>query len=126
MAKNSHAPVNLDTAFQSFSDHWSPRIIANVGNMEVRACKLKGEFIWHSHEEADEMFLVRKGQLTLCLRDGDILLNPGDIYVVPRGVEHKPLCDEECEVLVMVQNETSTTGAEINELTNKGVALNLD
>lgn len=125
MPPANNNPVNLEQAFKSFSDHWSPRIIAQVGEMDVRAAKFSGEFIWHSHDDADEMFLVLKGSPTICLRDRDIDLKPGEIFVVPKGVEHKPMCDGECHVLVFVRRETSTTGAEVNQMTSIGKPLDL-
>jgi mannose-6-phosphate isomerase-like protein (cupin superfamily) len=79
---------NVQAALDSISDHWQPRRLASVNDYDVRIVKLQGEFIWHSHPETDELFLVISGQLVIQLRDGDVTLGPGDVYVVPRGVEH--------------------------------------
>ncbi len=109
--------VNLDQAFASFSDHWNPRLAAELNGQHVRLAKLKGEFLWHSHEREDEMFLVIRGQLTLKLRDRDIALNAGEFFVVPRGVEHLPVAHEETWVLLFEPAETLNTGNVRNERT---------
>ena len=109
--------VNLEQAFASFTDQWSPRLAAELNGQHVRLAKLKGEFVWHAHENEDEMFLVVRGQLILRLRDREISLNAGEFFVVPRGVEHLPIAREEAWVVVFEPAETLNTGNVRNERT---------
>lgn len=103
--------VNLEAAFASFSDTWSPRIAATVDEYEVKLAKLDGEFVWHRHEDADELFLVTAGRLLLRFRDGDdVELGPGDLLVVPRGVEHLPVAPEESHVVLFERRGVRNTG----------------
>ncbi|GAA4379944.1 cupin domain-containing protein [Agromyces bauzanensis] len=104
---------NLQTALDSFTDHWQPRRLATVNDYDVRVVKLQGEFIWHSHPETDELFLVVSGELVIQLRDedgGDVVLGPGDVYVVPRGVEHCPRADGEVSAILIEPQGTVNTG----------------
>jgi len=109
--------VNLSEKFDSFSDQWSPKIVGDVNDFHVKLAKLQGEFVWHHHAEEDELFLVVKGQLRLKLRDGELTINPGEFTVVPRGVEHLPIADEETHVLLFERNTTLHTGNVNNERT---------
>ena len=104
--------VNLADKLALFSDHWNPRIVGRYNGNEVRVSKLKGEFIWHSHEQTDELFLVLKGRLTIEFRDGVRTLDPGEFLVVPKGVEHRPVAPEEVELLVMDREGEPNTGGE--------------
>src|SRR3990167_3846896 len=113
MADRSSAPkaIDLSEKLASFSDHWHPRIVAGYNGNDVRGSKLKGDFVWHSHAETDELFLVIEGQLKIEFRDGITrLLNAGDMLVVPNGIEHRPFCEKECQVLVMDKEGEPTTG----------------
>jgi len=101
---------NLDAAFEAIATHWQPHRVASVNDYEVKAVKLLGEFVWHSHADTDEMFLVWSGDLTIQLRDGDVQLGPGDMYVVPRGVEHCPLANGEVRALLIEPSGTVNTG----------------
>ncbi len=112
--------INLDQKFAKFSDHWSPRIIARVNGFHVKAAKLKGAFVWHAHEDTDELFLVHRGRLTIHLRDGAVRLGPGEMYVVPRGVEHKPEAEDECQILLIEPAGTVNTGTAGGALTIAG------
>lgn len=112
-----HEVVNLDAKFASFSEHWSPRLVAELNGQHVRIAKIKGEFIWHTHDDADEMFFVVRGALTIQLRDGDVALREGELFVVPRGVEHKPVANEECWILLFEPAATLNTGNITNERT---------
>ena len=85
--------VDLHEKLSQFSDHWSPKVVARMNDYEVKVVKLQGEFTWHTHEDTDELFLVVDGELTIQLRDGDVTLTAGQLYVVPRGVEHCPIAD---------------------------------
>ncbi len=102
--------VNLEDKFGKFGDHWSPKILAKLNDYHVKAVKLLGEFVWHKHDETDELFLVTKGSLLIRFRDRDVTLGPGDLLVVPRGVEHLPIAEEECEVLLIEPAGTLNTG----------------
>jgi mannose-6-phosphate isomerase-like protein (cupin superfamily) len=110
--------VNLAEKLALFSDHWNPRIVGNYNGNEVRVSKLKGEFIWHSHAETDELFLVLKGSLNIEFRDGVRTVNAGEFLVVPKGVEHRPVAPEEVELLIMDrEGEPNTGGEAVSELT---------
>ncbi|MFI1738779.1 cupin domain-containing protein [Streptomyces sioyaensis] len=106
----STVPINLADKLSQFSDLWSQKKVADLNGYEVKLAKLKGEFVWHSHEDTDELFLVISGRLTLQLRDGDVVLGPGELFVVPRGVEHCPVADEETAVLLLEPAGTLNTG----------------
>ena len=112
------ATINLAEKLALFSDHWNPRIVGHYNGNEVRVSKLKGEFIWHSHAETDELFLVLKGRLTIEFRDGVRIIGPGEFLVVPKGVEHRPVAPEEVELLIMDrEGEPNTGGEATSELT---------
>lgn len=102
--------VNLLEKFALIDEYWSPKIAGELNGQFVKLGKLKGEFIWHHHEEEDELFLVVKGQLTLKLRDKDVILQEGEFFIVPRGVEHKPVADDEAYVLLFEPKSTLNTG----------------
>lgn len=104
--------VNLAAKLETFAAHWSPRIVAGYNGNDVMVVKVKGEFNWHSHPDTDDFFLVLKGRLTIRLRDGDVHLGPGELYVVPRGVEHCPVAEEECHLLLIEPRGTPNTGDE--------------
>jgi mannose-6-phosphate isomerase-like protein (cupin superfamily) len=109
--------VNLADKLGRFSDHWNPRIVGRYNGNEVRVSKLKGEFVWHSHAETDELFLVLKGRLTIEFRDGVRTLGEGEFLVVPKGVEHRPVAPEECEIMIMDREGESNTGDVTSEMT---------
>ncbi len=109
--------VNLSEAFHLFNDFWSPKIIGEVNDFHVKLAKVKGEFVWHRHDAEDELFLVVKGRLTIRLRDRDVVLDEGELTIVPRGVEHLPVAEEETHVLVFEPKTTRNTGDVTNERT---------
>ena len=109
--------INLAEKFSVFSDQWSPKIVATMNDYDVKVVKLEGEFVWHSHEETDELFLVIGGTLTIELRDRTVTLRPGELFVVPRGVEHRPVAAEEVQVVLIEPQGTPNTGGETNERT---------
>ena len=109
--------VNLEEKFSMFSEQWSPKIVAELNGQQVKLAKLQGEFIWHSHEAEDEMFLVVRGKLKLLFRDGEVELNEGEMLVVPKGVEHKPVAEEEVMVMLFEPASTVNTGEVVNEKT---------
>jgi mannose-6-phosphate isomerase-like protein (cupin superfamily) len=102
--------VNLEDKFGRISEHWSPTILAQLNDYHVKAVKLRGEFVWHRHDETDELFLVTKGSLVIRFRDREVTLGPGELVVVPRGIEHLPVAEEECEVLLIEPAGTANTG----------------
>lgn len=109
--------VNLAELFGRFRDHWSPKVVGTVNDSLVKLVKLKGEFVWHHHEKEDELFLVVKGKLRLKLRDKDLVLGPGEFAIIPHGVEHLPVADEETHVLLFEPTSTLNTGNVRNERT---------
>jgi mannose-6-phosphate isomerase-like protein (cupin superfamily) len=109
--------VNLNNKFSLFGDYCNPRVIAEVNDSHVKAVKLKGEFIWHHHENEDELFLVVKGTLRMKFRDREAVVREGEFVVVPRGVEHCPVADEEVHVLLIEPKSTLNTGNITNERT---------
>ena len=109
--------VNLADKLGRFSDHWNPRIVGRYNGNEVRVTKLKGEFVWHSHAETDELFLVLKGALTIEFRDGARTLGPGEFLVVAKGVEHRPVAAEEVELLIMDREGEPNTGETVSAFT---------
>ena len=102
--------VNLVEKFSRFSDTWSPKIVREVQGMHVKLVRLKGEFVWHQHEDEDEMFFVVSGRLLLKFRDRDIWLEPGEFLIIPRGVEHLPVAEAEVQVMLFEPAGTLNTG----------------
>jgi mannose-6-phosphate isomerase-like protein (cupin superfamily) len=116
--------VNLAAAFASFSDTWSPRIAARVDDHAVKLVKLEGEFVWHHHDDADELFLVVAGTLRMRFRDrDDVVLGSGELLVVPRGVEHLPVADEPCQVALVEREAVVNTGSAGGERTREAQPL---
>jgi mannose-6-phosphate isomerase-like protein (cupin superfamily) len=109
--------VNLKGKFSRFSDYCNPRVIGEVNDCHVKAVKLRGEFIWHHHENEDEMFLVVKGTLRIKFRDREAIINEGEFIIVPRGVEHCPVADEEVHIVLIEPKSTLNTGNITNERT---------
>lgn len=109
--------VNLSQKLSLFRDHWKPRIVAELNENHVKLVKLKGDFVWHKHEDEDEMFLVLAGTLKIKFRDGEAVLSPGEMIVVPKGVEHCPESAEEAHVLLVEPKTTVNTGELRNERT---------
>ena len=109
--------VNLAEKLQQFAEHWSPRIIGELNGQHVKLAKLEGEFVWHHHENEDEFFLVLRGHLSIHLRDRSIELDEGEFFIVPRGVEHKPVAITETHVLLFEPSSTLNTGNVQNDRT---------
>lgn len=114
--------VNLGNAFASISEHWSPKIAGELNGQHVKLAKLKGEFVWHKHDQEDELFLVISGELIIELRDKKLVLKEGEMVIIPKGVEHKPVAENEVEILLFEPISTVNTG-EVNSDLRKG---NLD
>ncbi|MEV2251619.1 cupin domain-containing protein [Streptomyces sp. NPDC050147] len=104
------APVSITEKLAEFSELWSQKTVAVLNDYEVKLAKLHGEFVWHRHEDTDELFLVLNGRLTIQLRDGDVEVGPGELFVVPRGVEHRPVADVETAILLFEPAGTMNTG----------------
>ena len=103
-------PINLAEKLALFSEHWSPKVVAAFNGHDIMVVKVKGRFVWHSHPDTDDFFLVLSGRLTIEMRDGDVVLGPGELFVVPRGVEHCPVAEEETELLLIEPKGTPNTG----------------
>jgi mannose-6-phosphate isomerase-like protein (cupin superfamily) len=110
-------PINFQDKLRQFSEHWSPKIIAQMNDYHFKLVKVQGEFVWHEHPETDEVFIVLKGQLEIEFRQGRIYLNEGELFVVPSGVEHRPAATDECHLLLVEPAGTINTGAVIDEKT---------
>jgi mannose-6-phosphate isomerase-like protein (cupin superfamily) len=106
--------INLAQKLSLFQDHWHPRIVGELNDSYVKLVKLQGEFVWHRHEQEDELFLVIQGSLTIMLRDRDLHIGPGEFAIIPRGVEHCPLAAEEVHVLLLEPKSTLNTGDVVN------------
>ena len=102
--------IDLSEKLSTFSEHWSPRTVTQFNDCDVMVVKVKGEFVWHKHDDTDDFFLVLKGMLDIQLRDRTVTLGPGQIYVVPRGVEHRPVAREEVHLLLIEPSGTPNTG----------------
>jgi len=102
--------VNLLEKFSLFDDYWSPKIVGQLNGQQVKLAKLKGEFVWHHHEAEDELFLVVRGRLVIRLRERDVVLEEGEFFIVPRGVEHQPVAKEQAHVLLFEPQSTLNTG----------------
>ena len=115
--------INLNQKLALFSDYWNPRIVGELNGQHVKLAKIKGEFIWHSHEHEDELFYVVKGILKIEFRDKTVELKQGDMIIVPKGVEHKPSAEEEVHVMLFEPASTINTGNIENERTRKELEL---
>ena len=115
--RHALAKVNLAKIFDGFSETWSPKIVGDINEMHVKVVKVTGEFIWHHHEEEDEMFLIVKGRLLMRFRDREVQLEAGEFLIVPHGVEHQPAAEGVCEILVIERKSTLNTGNVRNERT---------
>ncbi len=109
--------INLKDKFKLFSDHWSPKIVGELNDSYMKLAKFKGEFVWHHHEHEDELFLVIHGRFSMKFRDREVWLEEGECIVVPKGVEHKPVAEEEVHVLLLEPKSTLNTGNLKNERT---------
>ena len=109
--------VNIAEKFAHITEYWKPYIAAELNGQMVKFDKIKGEFVWHHHDNEDEMFLIVKGQLVMKLRDRDVILNEGEFFIVPKGVEHKPVAPEEVQIVLLEPKSTLNTGNVRNEIT---------
>jgi|TARA_B110000914_G_scaffold148382_1_gene130059 mannose-6-phosphate isomerase-like protein (cupin superfamily) len=109
--------VNLKEKLSKFSDYWSPKIIAEMNDYQIKLVKIKGDFVWHQHEQTDEVFIVIKGKMNIEFENETMELNEGEMYVVPKGVKHKPHAENECEIMLIEPHDVINTGNIIGELT---------
>lgn len=112
-----YSAINLQHKFSQFFDHWSPRIIAEMNDYQFKLVKVQGEFVWHDHPDTDEVFMVVEGELEIEFRDGAVTLTAGEMFVVPKGVEHKPYAAQEAKILLIEPRGVVNTGAAGGELT---------
>ena len=102
--------INLAQKLATFTEHWQPRTVGQFNGHDLMVVKVKGEFVWHKHEDTDDFFLVIKGRITIQMREGNVTLGPGEMFVVPKGVEHRPVAEEEAHVLLIEPSGTPNTG----------------
>lgn len=103
-------PVNFNEKFNRFSDFWSPRVIAEINDYQFKLVKIQGEFVWHKHEDTDEAFIVLDGEMSIEFREDRVELSVGEMFVVPKGVEHKPVARNECKILIVEPRGVVNTG----------------
>jgi mannose-6-phosphate isomerase-like protein (cupin superfamily) len=113
----NYEPINLREKLARLSEYWSPKIVAQMNDYHLKLARVQGEFVWHDHPETDEVFLVLKGSLDIYFRDGKLTLNEGELFVVPRGCEHKPVAEKECYILLVEPAGTLNTGNIVSEKT---------
>ncbi len=113
----TYTPINLTQKLTTFSDHWSPKIIAQMNDYHFKLVKLQGDFVWHRHVDTDEVFLVLQGSMQIDFRDGSVALRAGEMFIVPKGIEHKPWAEKECHVLLVEPAGTVNTGDAGGDLT---------
>lgn len=112
--------ISITQKLKKINEYWSPKVIAEMNDYHFKLAKVKNEFVWHKHEDTDETFFIVNGQLTIELKKMEkIILNKGDMVVIPKGVEHKPIAAEECEIMLIEPNKTINTGNVKNEMTTK-------
>ena len=112
----SSEKINLKEKLSKFSDHWSPKVIAEMNDYQFKLVKIKGDFVWHNHGDTDEFFLVIEGKMNIKFKDKTVILKEGDIFVVPKGVEHKPYAEEECKIMIVEPRGVINTGNSESDL----------
>ena len=110
--------INIKEKLNKFNDHWSPKVIAEMNDYQLKLAKISGEFIWHQHKSTDEVFYVVKGKMIIEFRDGKVELSEGEMYVVPSGTDHKPYAEKECQIMLVEPRGVVNTGDETSELTS--------
>jgi len=109
--------INFEEKLAKFSEHWSPKIIAQMNDYHFKLVKFQGDFVWHSHDDTDEVFITLDGEMSIEFRDGEVDLKSGEMFVVPRGVEHKPFAEKECKIMLVEPAGTVNTGDTGGEMT---------
>ena len=102
--------INLAEKLSTFAEHWQPRVVGQFNGHDLMVAKVKGEFVWHKHDDTDDFFLVLSGRISIQLREGTVTLGPGEVFVVPKGVEHRPVAEEEAHILLIEPQGTPNTG----------------
>lgn len=110
-------PINLQEKLSKFSEHWAPKIIAQMNDYHFKLVKFQGQFIWHDHSDTDEVFIVLDGEMSIEFRDGKVDLKPGELFVVPKGAEHRPYAEKECQAMLVEPVGTMNTGGKRDEMT---------
>ncbi|MDC0230469.1 cupin domain-containing protein [Aureispira] len=114
----NYQPINLNEKFSLFQEQWKPKVIAELNNYQFKIAKIKGDFIWHSHSDTDEAFIVISGKLRIDFRDGAVTIDQGEMFIVPKGVEHKPYAEKEVQLMLIEPGGVKNTGDEaVNEIT---------
>ena len=113
----NYAPINFKDKLSKFDKHWSPRVIAEMNNYQFKLVKVQGEFVWHDHPDTDEVFMVIAGTLDIEFRDGKVTLESGEMFVIPKGVEHKPVAETECQIMLVEPKGVVNTGGAESSLT---------
>jgi mannose-6-phosphate isomerase-like protein (cupin superfamily) len=114
-----YSAINLKDKLSKFAEHWSPKIVAQMNDYHFKLVKIQGDFVWHSHGETDEVFIVLDGKMHISFRDGEVNLGAGEMFVVPKGVEHKPFAEQECRILLIEPAGTINTGSAGGQLTEE-------
>tara|TARA_B000000532_G_C18868597_1_gene407408 strand:- start:660 stop:1019 length:360 start_codon:yes stop_codon:yes gene_type:complete len=109
--------INLKEKLSLFSEHWSPKVISELNDYQIKLVKIQGDFVWHNHSETDELFLVIEGKMKIEFKNKTIELNKGELYVVPKGVEHRPYAEDECQIMLIEPRGVVNTGENKNDLT---------
>ncbi|NYV66924.1 cupin domain-containing protein [Bacillus sp. Gen3] len=109
--------INIKNKLSKFNEYWSPKVISEMNDYQFKLAKLLGDFVWHSHNDTDEVFIVLEGEMKIEFRDGEVTLSKGEMYVVPKGVEHKPFAEKECQVMLVEPKGVVNTGDHQGELT---------
>lgn len=112
--------ISLTDKFSKFTDHWAPRVIAEVNDHQLKLVKIKGDFVWHEHDDADEVFIVIEGSMSIEFEDGIVELNRGEMCVVPKGVRHRPFAENECQIMLVEPRGVVNTGEAGGDLTAEG------
>lgn len=115
----SKTPINLLHKFSTFTEQWSPKVIAEMNDYQFKIAKVQNEFVWHTHPDTDEVFIVIEGELNIEFRDGEVTLQTGEMYVIPKGIEHKPSALAECKIMLVEPKGVINTGQAVSELTAK-------
>ena len=111
--------INIKKKFELFSEHWSPKVISELNDYQIKLDKIQGDFVRHNHSETDELFLVIEGKMKIKFRDKTVLLKEGEMYVVPKGIDHKPFADEECKIMLVEPKGIVNTGSTTSDLTSE-------
>jgi mannose-6-phosphate isomerase-like protein (cupin superfamily) len=112
-----YTPINLEQKLSKFDEHWSPRVVAEMNDYQFKLVKVQGEFVWHDHPDTDEVFIMIEGELDIEFRDGKVTLKDGEMYVIPKGVEHRPVATSECKIMLVEPKGVVNTGEADSELT---------